>query len=745
MNTIAFDNYYDSIKKIETIFELVKKGRYEDAIDLLNIIIKDNLQFVNYKDQYGNSLLNLAINRNQLRLVETLLNNGAIVDIVDNDGLHILYYPVRFGYQSMTELIVNYVTNNVSIDIMNAEDKNGMTIILYAVRFKNYVAFGYFLNQNINLNYLTKKKIAVIHYLIIKKENTLLELLLKKPVDVNLIGIDGEGPLHLACNFKDTNAMEQLIKHGAKLNLPTENYLLLPIHYLIHNGMTEWIIRFIDLGTSLIHQDFQGNTVIHHCIYNSNFDVLDYIFKFPVNKTKNYDWTGLNQQKPNQSNQVIDPSLTNIDGLTITHLLLYYYSDRMDPYLDKIIPKSNLNLQDNKGNTIIHLISDTNLWIKFADYFRNKKINLYIKNRDNEIPLDYLKGTPDEISLLKNQIFHIVADGYYAYLKRHPNSWLNKWESDCSLGITTEEECKRTILNEISNGRSMPIKKNAINIKLSYDIVVFNTFVSNMLDMVAGLALMAKKYSNVGVLFIENPVMDNNLREYYKSIGIENGENKLNYQIDIIWIFQKLFVPAYFADLIVKYSKEKDWIIIPLTITLENESHSNFLLFDCKRKIIERFEPYGSTYPPEFNYNPRLLDKLLERYINSLEKIGKVKYLTPSDYEPIIGFQIYGNYEKIYNTNIGDPEGFCLLWCFWFCEYKIQHPKINSSKLIKYLLSEIRMNHLYFRSVIRNYSKQITEYRDAVLNKYSFNVNDYINGKIDKETMIKIYDYFFKI
>jgi len=741
-NKTVFDDYYDNIKKLDTIFELIKKGRYDDAIDMIDVVVKNNTQLINQRDQYGNTLLYYAVLRNQRRLVEIILKFNANIDLLDSDGLHLLHYPVKYGYQSIIELLVTYANNNISLDLINMEDRSGLTIIFYAVKVKNYIAFNFLLNQQINLNFLTKKNIAIIHYLIIKKENTLLDILLKKPLDINLFGIDGESPLHLACNLKNIFAINLLIELGANINLPSNNYLFLPIYYLIHHGMTELAIKLIDMGSSLTHQDFQGNTLIHHCILSSNFDVLDYIFKFPIQKINNHTWEGTFKETP--IIQVIDPSLFNSDGLTIAHLLLYYYDNRMDNYLTKLLPFSNLNLQDNKGNTIMHLISDNNLWMKFENIFRLKKINIFIKNRENLTPLDYIKGTNQEIVYQRNSIYKIVTDGYYNYLKKYPNKWIEQWEKECSVGKLTEENCHQKILAEISSGKSIPLKVSRINIDLNYDSVVFNTFVSNLLDLFAGLSYLKNKYDNVGILMKKNPIMDNDLKEYYNSIGIDYSENKVNFQIEISWVFQKLFVPSYFESLLSKMIEEKEWIIIPITIIMDNGSHSNFLLFHVKTKRIERFEPYGKTYPPEFNYNPKLLDQLINRTFNVMISgiVGTINYITPSLYEPVVGFQVYDSYEKIYDTNIGDPEGYCLLWCLWYSDHRVNNPKLHPSKLIKYLLAEIRMKHLYFRSMIRNYSIKITDYRDKILSKYSYNINDYINHKIKPDDLIKIYNEF---
>ena len=50
------------------------------------------------------------------------------------------------------------------------------------------------------------------------------------------------------------------------------------------------------------------------------------------------------------------------------------------------------------------------------------------------------------------------------------------------------------------------------------------------------------------------------------------------------------------------------YIIIPIGIEISIGSHANILFWDIEKKTLERFEPNGSNYPMNLNYNPSLLD-----------------------------------------------------------------------------------------------------------------------------------------
>jgi hypothetical protein len=182
-----------------------------------------------------------------------------------------------------------------------------------------------------------------------------------------------------------------------------------------------------------------------------------------------------------------------------------------------------------------------------------------------------------------------------------------------------------------------------------------------------------------------------------------------------------------------------EYIIIPIGIILSNANHVNCLIYDIKNMSLERFEPHGSGFPFEFNYNPNLLDKRIHIYFNNLlsdvlKKNVKIKYVRPENYLPKIGFQTFENLEVSINTNIGDPNGFCALWIVWYIDQRMKNITISSSKIVKRLITNIRLNNYLFRTVIRNYSSKITKLRDSYLNKIDRNINDYLNKKlIDSE------------
>ena len=206
-----------------------------------------------------------------------------------------------------------------------------------------------------------------------------------------------------------------------------------------------------------------------------------------------------------------------------------------------------------------------------------------------------------------------------------------------------------------------------------------------------------------------------------------------------MWSFQKLFYPTTLKkslDAFITNNKFK-YLIIPVGIELSNGAHANILLYNKTMNTIERFEPYGKDWPPGYNYNPLKLDHNLENlFRNLLVNINNdidFKYYSPSLYEQRIGLQTIDINEQEISKNIGDPGGFCAAWSLWYVEMRILNENISIHELIPKLINNIRTKRIYFRTIIRSYTKNITEIRDNLLNKINLDINKWFNNNYTQE------------
>ena len=95
---------------------------------------------------------------------------------------------------------------------------------------------------------------------------------------------------------------------------------------------------------------------------------------------------------------------------------------------------------------------------------------------------------------------------------------------------------------------------------------------------------------------------------------------------------------------------------------------------------------------------------------------------------------------------IGDPNGFCAVWCMWWVYQRMLN--INSKTphniLASNMIQTIKMEGHSFKTIIRNFSKKITEIRDIYLKKVDIDINDWIVGNYDDIILDKLEKDIFK-
>lgn len=757
------DTYHIKMKHINTLFQYVKNRKDDQFLEYISNLDPNEIDF-NTKDEQNNYLLFFAIMMNNRKILKKMMEYDIRFDILDPEGYSILYQPIKFNYHEIIDMLLEMDKKLVGISIKDMKDSKGNVPIFYAIRYNNHHALQELLNVNTDVNYKNNKHVTALHLAIIKKDTIMVNMIIKYVKNINSKTLSGDTALHYACSYQLYDVIKILLNAGADPNISESEHELYPIFYSVIQNDINAVELLIRAHFNPNHQDNNGSTIIHYAIVYNHTIILDFIFKYYniQNYTSNYieNISQESQSDPIMTNNKyqIDPNLVNIDGLTILHLLLYHYRDIYDIYIKKLLPNTNINYQDNSGNTVCHILVENNLWGQFESILVNKSINIYIKNNKGKNIMDMVHANSREKFIM------MITNSYFNYLKSKNTEWQLDWQNKC--GINTEgknnmlldaDTCKKYIRKSIlSNKLSVPQKKNKQIIILDVDkMVQFTTFTGSLLDVICGFTYLLQKHKYATTLFnldnFNNMSYGQEFDKYNKSLGISTKLDEHLIRFEIIWLFQQLFFPPDFKNILKKIIMEKKYkyIIVPIGIILSNGNHSNALLYDIENNIMERFEPHGYGYPYQFNYNPNLLDELLYSKINNIindiyQKDIIITYIKPNMYLPKIGFQTFENIEAHVNKNIGDPNGFCTLWCVWYLDYRLIYDKMAPHKIIKKLIKQIRLSNLSFRDIIRNYSKKITDLRDMHLTKINKNINDYLNNILSESDYKLLLGEIFK-
>ena len=211
-------------------------------------------------------------------------------------------------------------------------------------------------------------------------------------------------------------------------------------------------------------------------------------------------------------------------------------------------------------------------------------------------------------------------------------------------------------------------------------------------------------------------------------------KNKNNYWID---------------ENLIKYLKTtgstKHFVYIKLSVyVIENSDtrHANVIIVDNKKKIIERFEPYG-----EIIYN-NLHDLNNMIKINIADKLGYQFVFI----QPYPGFQSRSDEYAIYNKTFGDPMGYCLAWTILYIDVKMLLFKnnfdINPIDFINWYIinqfdkdfpeikSESETNK--YMTFIRYYSKKLDSRKVDLLKDLNIEPNILYRNEIPKKVVKKL-------
>lgn len=662
------------------IFDYLKERNLSQVLALLNSNID-----VNLRDEYDNYLIQYAVLYNMPEVVKKLISMGCKLDVIDKENHTICYTPIKYGHHDIISLLLSYNHNQIGINLHDFQDNNGNTPLHFALFFDNKTAFDKLLPKS-NTNLRDNLENNSLHVALKQNhQNTIhyVTQLIKFKTNVRHPNVDQLTPIHLAC-LNNKNDIIKLLLNQSRVNVIDDKHKT-PLMYLIENQNIEMIQHLLGKDTFVDYQDIYGNSVLHYAIATQDMQIIDIVLRH----VQKYD-------------------VVNNQGNTPLHFLL-----KTNKYINQqLVKKTNLNIQDNDGNTIIHLLVLNNKWQDYIDILTKKKLNINLKNADSKTALDLVDNRGEFIAM--------VTLSYYNLLQHKNNIWIEKWENQCNAlkepVPKSKDECLRIIKQNL-NIRSVPFNKDKYCVNVSKpDKIEISSFTGISLDVVCGCLLL-----NTPTLLTRDFVHNQEISDYYTSLGFIKSVRTEFLNFEIMWIYNKLFFPTHMNATVSKFqASKKRFLIMPLGIELSHGAHANVLIYDKEKNTIERFEPNGSDPPYQFYYRPLEMDKEIEKYFKG------ITYIKPSDYLPKIGFQ--GLEEHDTEKRIGDPGGFCVAWCMWYSSQKTQHPDIEPRKLVKKLIHDIRIKNIKFKTLIRSFAQEITQIRQDILQ--NIDINDWINNTV---------------
>lgn len=739
----------------QILFDLIRKNRWDELKDMINN--SDMNLDLNIRDKQNNYLIIYAILFNRPDIVKLLIEHGARIDVTDTEERSLLYLAIKYNYQEILDILLKTNEDNIGVQIFDIRDKSNYVPLHYGIIYNNITAIKKMLDRGANPNTYENRGYNSLHLSIFYRSYEMCKLILDYNIDINSRCNSGETALHIACNLELFDIIELLLKRGINVNSQDYDHEFSALHYAISSNNKHIVKLLLAYDVDVNLQDIAGNTPMHYAVIERNLECLTLLVnKFHDDLRKN----NRNNRIKNYSSYKVNFNLWNFDGNIPLHLALSASDiSNIDEYINLMLEQSNINIQNNIGDTCLLLLCEHKLWHNYVDILKEKKLDIFVMNKYSMRPIDYIMKT--ELDLFMN----MVADSYLHRLRSRDELWENEWENMCKKELFIDDldekqlnylkkdvkfndnniNKKTDICHSIIKKRlldmyntkdgtkycskSFPSKHGAmcINVSEGQNLSIC-TFTGTTLDILIGLVYLLKKFPNACSTFSRNFAENKELCKFYKSIGVIMNTHCEFLNFEIVWVYHKLYLMDDFVDNFKKCNSSNNirFIIIPIGIELREGSHANYLIYDKNNKEVERFEPHGSSAPTGFNYNASLLDNILEMRFKEID--NEIRYIRPKNYLPKIGFQLMDISERK-NKKIGDPGGFCALWAVWWVDMRLTYPDFSREQLVTQMISAIKSKNISFKNLIRNYAKNIIDIRDMILDKAGIDINDWLNDQ----------------
>ena len=287
----------------ESALHFVLKNRFD--FEHLKILVENGAD-INVKDKNGKTALMYAY---KMEVVDYLISNGAVFEknYSTNDGET---YLMHFCDNNIG---LNYIKDLIEQgEDINSHNNLGETALHIAVRRKYYEAIKLLIENNADINVLTKFGAPITVYLLDRQHVNfdyfeILQILIENGADINAKDKNGKTALMYA---EEKEVVEYLINHGAEYDINYTandgiNYLMSFIRHE-SSGCNIFVKELIDKGSDINKSDNYLNTPLIQASEVSNFEIVKILIEkgADVNAKSKYGWTPLTHAAE-QSNLVL--------------------------------------------------------------------------------------------------------------------------------------------------------------------------------------------------------------------------------------------------------------------------------------------------------------------------------------------------------------------------------------------------------------------------------------------------------
>jgi ankyrin repeat protein len=597
-----------------------------------------------------------------------------------------------------------------------------------------------------NPNELILDDNTILHIAAIRGDKTGIDELIKLGIDINFTNGEGENILHILFKNGWDDIAEYYYKLYPELLMKINNKLEYPITYCIDRiDIFIKCLNFIKDKTIINKVSIFNENIVIQLIkknlpeYNKAIiNLIEYIdfdkpklnppliYAIEQNNLIAKEFIKRNLGINIKDNEYLIPLniACNLNNIEIVKLLLKINDDITYGGIDNEYLPVNIAINNNYIDLLRELmnhIKDFTIIDKYKNTYLHYIIFRLINN--NLIDLDIVKFFIKNSDLEYPNIDNITP---YYLLKEL---------------ISTKKYFKSLIKLKKKRKMDLTLKVdvNIIENNKKFNSGLFNSdIIHNMLYIL----YILKKYDSISIPtqklksdeyredMLKIKMQDIVYDKYYKIIYdyVKNGTQYLYSMLPsiILWRNKNLYFIHPKIESILKnlFKSKKRFYMIKITLIINSQfTHANILLIDIQNLSVRRFEPYGISDVNDEIFLDRMLGELISKILNK-----KIKYYRPGDYLKGLRFQSISNDGDSSLKKTGDPGGYCLAWCLWYIELKLNNPDVEEEKLLNLASEKILKKYkstenpyLYF---IRDYARHLNDEKDKILLKLKIPKNE---------------------
>lgn len=241
--------------------------------------IKENInaENVNHIFHNGYTPLMLAIENDNLELVQFLVNKGADVNLWVPEANPLLQLAEEGNYALLKRHEIDESYKNTILS-------NGYTPLMLAVRYGNEKIVRYLIEKGADVN-MPKGSYNPLLIACLNNNLSLVRLLAKNKAELNILypfypdyTWHNRTPLMYAIGNRNIDMIESLIEMGANIDFPQNSYN--PLIYAIETGLTDIVSLLIQKGCNVntINVNALGTSnksAIMYALSNNNMEIID--------------------------------------------------------------------------------------------------------------------------------------------------------------------------------------------------------------------------------------------------------------------------------------------------------------------------------------------------------------------------------------------------------------------------------------------------------------------------------------